>query len=102
MVAVTGAPPTATELLARSLGAALDVWLCLTCQECPVPRWVAMPCRLLAQRYGGGVTVAEAIGRLRCSECGGRRVSVEATDDPAAGAHGGKPGTWRVVLVGCW
>lgn len=92
-------PPTRAELLSRPLRDAIGIWLCLTCLECPEPRLVAMPCKLLARRHGGGVIIRDTLKRLRCSACGGRRVRVEATDDPAAGAHGGKPVTWKVAIA---
>ena len=94
--------PTRDELLAMTLRDAERIHLCLRpeCLSCDVPHRVWIPCRWLVavKRLNPALTVREVVARLRCSACGGTRVRVTATDDPAAGAHGGKAPTWRFVI----
>ena len=96
------APPSRDELLALTLGKGAELGLSVRpeCLSCDVPHRVWMPCKWLvrAKRQDPAQTIAAIVAKLRCSACGGTRVRVTATDDPAAGAHGGKPPTWRVTL----
>ncbi len=99
---MTAPAPTPDELLALTLQEADQlwelVWLCPTCLDCPNRPIVSAPCKLLARQCGGHTLIRDVLRRLKCRHCGGRRLRVEATDDVAAGSHGGKPGWWRITL----
>ncbi len=56
-----------------------------------------MPGRLLG-RGGPGARLRDVIARLRCRRCGSPPSAMALVDDPASGAAGGPPTTWRIPL----
>ena len=49
---------------------------------------LCIPCRMLAEEYGGGHRVSEIARRLRCQSCG-ETPAVEMIDDPRGGREKG-------------
>lgn len=96
-------PPPPLPPVARIVALALPIgerpawWLQLRCEGCRSA--TDYPLKLLAERIGGDWQLAAILPRLRCHACRSRPVAVVLTDDPAAGAVGGKPATWRLPLL---
>ena len=92
------APMPAEEMLTTRIGELPRVWVVVSCGG-PNCGTAALPLKLAAQRNGAGITVAQLLGRLKCSRCGARPKHAHATDNPAAG-QGGPPPTWTLELLG--
>jgi hypothetical protein len=61
------------------------------------PRPVYTPLPLIEQRHGGGLVLADAVARLRCSKCG-RRPPIVALVEKVEPPRAGSPKGWRIVL----
>ena len=61
------------------------LWLSV---RCACKAGGALPLRYLAAAHGWKMPLSDVVGRLRCTNCGERPVSVELVDDPAIGAAG--------------
>lgn len=79
-------------------GTRLALWLVPNCPNCGV--LTALPCKLLGRQYGGALTIASVLPRLKCKRCGARAVSVQATDRPDGLGQGGPTPTYVVELMG--
>lgn len=93
-------PPALTrdQFLASDLRALTGYWLRIRCIP-PCTKVTFVPMQLLASRARRGITLAGALARLRCKDCGALPKEAAVVDDLGGGDPGAVVPAREVVVM---
>lgn len=93
-------PPARDKLLSSRLRDLAELWMYVRCEP-PCTKVVCLPLKKLA-RQRGGLTLGEALSKLKCTACGRLPAQARVVDYPIEGEQhelGPRVATWSVTVV---